>query len=352
MSIPLRSPQDEYRARLERWQAALTASERRSRQLGNARLATGLAAVAIAAVAIGAGWISPWWLIAPLLVFIVLAVAHDRVDKLREAALRGSAYYQRALSRVEHQWIGKGHSGEAFRDPKHLYADDLDVLGAGSLFELLSTSRTATGERVLAGWLLAPSELATARERQEAVAELRGRLDLREEIALMGEDMRAAIDDRSMRKWGELPPVRFFPFARWLALALACAAILSFVLFLTQVLTARPLLVVLLLELIVGMALRSGVQTVLASVSTPAQELKLLGLLLARLEKETFSATHLQRITHALDTQGRTASAEIRRLERLVDYLDSARNQFFRVIAHLTPAIGATMRQMSLATAP
>ena len=326
-------PADQYRARFERWQTKHTAGERRSRQLGNARLATGLAAVAVAALAIGAGWISPWWLLAPLGIFIALAVAHDRVDKEREAALRGSAYYQRALSRVEHQWIGKGSQGAAFRDAKHLYADDLDVLGPGSLFELLSTSRTATGERVLAGWLLEPGEPAVARGRQEAVAELRDRLDLREEIALMGEDMRAAIDDRALRAWGELPPVRFFAGARWLALALAVAAAVTLVLFLAQMLSARPLLTILLAELMLGMAVRGGVQSVLASASTPARELKLLGLLLARLEKESFTAPHLQRLTHALDTHGLTASAEIRRLERLVDYLDSARNQFFRAIA-------------------
>ena len=47
------------------------------------------------------------------------------------------------------------HQGEAFRNPKHLYADDLDLLGPASAFELLSTSRTATGDRILAEWLLA-----------------------------------------------------------------------------------------------------------------------------------------------------------------------------------------------------
>src|SRR5258708_8419586 len=105
---------DEYRARAERWRAEHTAGERRSRRLGNARLATGLAAVVIAALAIGAGMISPWWLVAPLLVFVALAVVHDRVDQLRETPLRGTAYYDRALARGEHRWIGKGHSGDAF----------------------------------------------------------------------------------------------------------------------------------------------------------------------------------------------------------------------------------------------
>ena len=134
------TPLDEYRARAQRWHTQHTKSEQRSRQLGNARLITGLAAVAIAALAIGAGVLSPWWLLLPLIVFVVLAILHDRADKQRDAALRGTAYYDRALARIENRWIGKGHQGEAFRDPKHLYADDLDLLGPGSAFELLSTS--------------------------------------------------------------------------------------------------------------------------------------------------------------------------------------------------------------------
>ncbi len=64
------TPLDEYRARADRWRIEHTKSEQRSRQLGNARLATGLAAVAIAALAIGAGVLSPWWLLLPLAVFV------------------------------------------------------------------------------------------------------------------------------------------------------------------------------------------------------------------------------------------------------------------------------------------
>jgi MutS-like protein len=327
------TPRDEYRARLEYWRATQATSDRRFRQIGNARLATGIAAVVVAAMAIGAGWISPWWLLVPVVVFIALAIVHDRVEKERASAARGAAYYDRALSRVENRWIGNGRQGEEFRDPKHVYADDLDLFGRGSLFELLSTARTAAGERVLAGWLLAPGQPAEVRARQEAVAELRPRLDLREEIALMGEDIRAAIDDRAMAAWGEQPPRRFFPGARLVALGLAVAAVATLVLLLAQQVSARPLLVVVLAELIFGLMMRDAVRSVVAEVSTPARELRLLGLLLERLERELLRAPHLTRLARTLDTKGRTASVEIRRLERLVDQLDSARNQFFRVIA-------------------
>ena len=325
-------PLDLYRQRAAQWQAEHAATESRSKHLSNARLATGLAAVAIAGLSIGAAWFSPWWLLAPLVVFIALAVAHDRVDRRREASERGKEYYAKALGRLQHKWIGKGQTGEAYRDPNHLYADDLDVFGAGSLFELLCTARTATGERTLTTWLLAPGEIASVRARQAAVAELRDRGDLREELALLGDDVRAAIDDRAMKAWGAQPPIRFFPGARWIAFALALAAIVTLVLFLTQALGGRPLLFVLLAELLFSLLVRDGVRAAQAFVSTPARELKLLGLLLARLEMEAFTAPLLTRLTGGLATGGVPASQEIRRLQRLVEQLDATRNEFFRVL--------------------
>jgi hypothetical protein len=288
-------------------------------------LVTGLAAVAIAALAIGAGVFSPWWLVVPVAGFVVLGILHDRSDKLRDRALRATAYYERALARIENRWPGKGHHGEAFRDPKHLYADDLDLLGPASAFELLSTSRTATGDRILAEWLLAPAEPDIVKARQAAVAELRERLDLREDIALMGEDIRTAIDDQAMRIWGERPAVRFFPGARLVAYALACAALITIVLVLAQWLNPAVFLAVVLAELIFGLVVLGGVRRVAVLVATPSRELKLVRLLLERLEKEKFAAPYLERLAHSLDEHGLTASAEIRRLERAVEYLDSAR---------------------------
>lgn len=326
---------EEYRSRFERWSHSFADSDSRFRQLGNARLVTGLAGVAIAAVSIGGSWISAWWLMVPIAVFVVLAVMHERVERARTISSRAADYYDGALARLENRWMGKGRQGKEFRDPKHLYADDLDLFGEGSLFELLSTARTSTGERTLASWLLSPGDVHVVRARQTAVAELRERLDLREEIALMGEDVRAGVDDKAVTEWGTGAPVQFFGGARWVALALSCAMVITATLALAQVTGILPLLIVVLAELAFAMAVRDPVRQVVASVSTPAHDLHLLGLLLARLEREEFQSEHLQKLTHAIDAARLTASAEIHKLEKLVDRLDWARNTFFRLFAAL-----------------
>ena len=327
------SPAEQYRTRLDRFRAEHALCERRFRQLGNARLATGVGAAVIAACALGGGWISAWWLIAPLVVFIVLAIVHDRVDTSRVAAQRGVAFYERSTARLTDSWIGGGSQGERFRDPKHVYADDLDLFGRGSVFELLSTARTSAGENVLARWLLAPGARDEVLARQQAAAELRPRVELREALALMGEDIQAAIDATTLTRWGNQPPIRFYPGARLVAFALACLAVVSLGLFFAQFLSLRPFLCVILAEIVFNFAVRDGIQKIIAGVSTPSRDLRLMRLLLERLETEEFASPRLVALKRELDTEGRTASEQIRRLESRVEYLFSARNQFFRLLA-------------------
>lgn len=340
------SPQQEYRARLERWRAEKDRCAAKDRRTGNLRLATGLAAVVIASISLGPGWISAWWLLAPLAAFLALAVVHDRVSRALETATRGATFYEAALARVEDRWRGCGDQGERFRDPRHMYADDLDLFGRGSLFELLSTARTSAGHRTLAAWLLAPASHAEATARQQAVAELRDRLDLREAVALMGEEVRAAVDDQALNRWGEHAALHFFPGARVTAFVLGAAAAVTFGMFLGQVVTILPFLFVVLAELVFGYFLRDAVHAVRASVNTPAHDLELLGLLLSRLEGETFTSPALVALRQSLESGGLPASRQIERVTRLVRHFDSARNMF--LAAFVTPLLWVPQFAMAI----
>jgi hypothetical protein len=321
---------EEYRARLSKWQSEHTRQHRLYRRLGNVRLGTGVAGAVIATAALGGEWISAWWLLLPVVGSIALAILHSRVDTALETAARGIAFCERGLARVENRWIGSGRQGERLSDPRHIYADDLDLFGRGSLFELLSTARTATGERVLAEWLLAPGELSAVVARQEGVRELRPRVDLREELALIGEDIRAAVDDRRLADWGGQPAVRFFPGARIVALVLAAAAAAAVAAWATDVTSLRPFLVVVLAELMFGFATRGPMQQIVSAVSAPAQELRLIASILERLERETFTSPALAGLRNRLEAGGRRATWQIRRLERMTQRLDWARNDFIK----------------------
>lgn len=329
-------PLEEYRSRRARWSAELQRRAIVQNRLGNARLLLGVLLAGIAAISLGPGWISPGWLAPPAIALVILFAVHPRMDRALRRAARLTAYYERGLARLEDRWVGQGSQGsqgERLRDPAHIYAEDLDLFGRGSLFEFLSTARTATGERTLAGWLLAPGETSVVRLRQDAVRELSPKLELREDLAVLGDDIRAALDDRQLAVWGSRPPVRFYAGARWIALVLAIAAAATGIAWLAGYTSIRPFFYIVVIEILFGVSLRMGIKEITGAVNTPARELRLVALLLERIERESFSSPALVALHSRLRARDRSATRQIRKLERLVEWKEWAHNQIFGVIA-------------------
>ncbi len=313
------------------------ASEQLNRQfhrIGNSRLAAGFAAVAVAFFVFGEVWISVWWLLLPLGIFANLVVVHARVVEHLQRSQRAIQFYERGVARLEDRWIGSGESGERFRDPAHVYAEDLDLFGKGSLFELLSTARTRTGEDILARWLLAPAAPAEVAARHLAVEELRPLLDLREDLAVRGSALRSSLDPDAAAAWSEAPEVRFPAAARYVAPLLAAAVVISFSLYMAGVFTRTPFLAVLLVVLAYGFFVGSRTLRVATAVNSPSHDLALLAKLLERVEDEPFRAPLLQKLHARLRTASQpAASAQIAHLGRLVARLDWQRNLIFMPIA-------------------
>jgi hypothetical protein len=325
-------PRDELTRRLAARREAHARHDRRDRLLASGRLAAFAALLAAGWLAFASHALSAWWLAAPLAAFAALAAAHDRVFRARARTRRAIAFHERALERLEGRFAGTGATGEAFADPAHPYAADLDLFGRGSLFELLCAARTRPGEERLAAWLLAPALPGALRPRQRAVAALAPRLDLREDLAVLGEDVRAAVDAKSLAAWGEEEAL-VEPWLLPASLALGAAALAALALWASGVAGPLPLAAVLLAEWGFLRTLRDPVARVLGGVERPAAELEVLALLLARLEREPFEDERLAALQGALRGAGAPASARISRLVATVTRTEWARNQLFAPIA-------------------
>lgn len=324
------TPRDEYTRRLEARRAEVARCDRQHRTLGNLRLLVALAAVAMAWLALARGALSAWWLLAPVAVFIVLAVIHDRVLRARSGRERAAAYYEKGLARLDDRWMGAGQTGERFNSPAHPYAQDLDLFGTGSLFELLSAARTPMGEEVLANWLRVPSPPDVVRERQSGVAELRGMLDLREDLAVLGEEVRSGVHPEALAAWGERRPLLQSGWAHRAAVLLTLAAVAAAAVW--AVWGVRlPFLLVALAEAGFFLAMRRRVGRVLQEVEGAAHDLALLSLVLVRLERERFASPRLTKLRADLDTEGRPPSRRIGRLKRIMELVDSRDNLVVRI---------------------
>lgn len=324
-------PAAEYRRRLGLRQACAARYGRLHLRLGNLKLGVAAVAVVLTWFSVGRAAISAWWLLAPAAALVTLVVAHELVLRKHGCAERAAAFYERGLARIEDRWVGQGVGGERFADPKHPYCDDLDLFGRGSLFELLCTGRTRTGEETLARWLLQPASPEIIRARQEAIAELRPMLDLREELALVGEDLRSRINPRALATWCELPPILVSRSARLAAAALAALALATAAVWAWWGFSGAFLLV-LLAETSLSLRLRPFVQKVVHSIGEPAYGLELLHLLLARFERQHFSSARLVELQAALQTQGLPPSRCIARLNRLITLLDSRKHLLVQLL--------------------
>lgn len=313
-------PRAEYARRLEIHEANVARRGRQHIRAGNAKLAVAAAAIVLLGLYF-AKHVPGYWLLVPALAFIALAVLHEQVLRARSHAQTAAAFYRAGFARMDDRWSGAGATGERFRDSAHVYADDLDLFGRGCLFELLSTARLPMGENRLADWLLRASPVRDAVDRQALVAELAPKLDLRESLAIAGEDLRVRMNPESLTKWCEEKSELGGPGLRALCGALSLAVAVTLYVYFTTA-NYDALLAVLFVEAILYTWLQKRASTAIEGVNANAEGLELFSEILRRIEQEPFASPRLQQLVAGLKEAPEPASRAVRRFARIVDWID------------------------------
>ena len=343
-------PGAEYRSRLAHWRERFASLSAADARLASARLVVFAGALVLGYVV----WrtaASAWVLMAPVVVFAAIAVRHDIVIRSRGAASGLIAFYEHGIARVEDRWIGGGRTGEQFRDPSHPCADDLDLFGRGSLFELLSLARTRPGERALAGWLTTAAEPDVVAARQASVRELTPALDLREQLSLAPGLSSEAVHEPELLAWAEAPPALSPPWLRGVALALTAFTLTSLVYwYMAGVETWFYFAIA--AQSAFALPHARKVERLLHLADGPGRELSALAQALTLLERESFTSGALVELQTELRRSGLQASVAIARLRRLSEMHDWQHNLIFIGIAlllmwstHLAWAIEAWRRR-------
>ncbi len=323
------APAEIYRQRLAAREQEVALLDRRHLILSNARLAVFFTGATLSWLAWISHILSGWWVLAAVIIFIALAMAHDRVLRRRSRARRAVSFYKNGLERLADRWVGTGVAGEQYQEPDHPFADDLDLFGHGSLFQLLCRARTEVGRGVLASWLKTPAASEDVALRQEAVVELRSRLDLREDLALLGQEVAPGVDLEVLKKWSGSPEVLTGGSMRLVLLAASILSVATVTGWLAGPLGLGPVLLALVFQGILTGRLRSRVQQVLEEVEEPGRELFLMAEVLERLADESYESRLLAGRKESLESSAGAPHQAIARLARLVERLDWRRNNFF-----------------------
>jgi hypothetical protein len=317
-----------YNRLLDRNRAQLLSQERRDRYFIAAKIAVAFAAAGVLLRFLHAGH-GIWLLWITAVLFAVLAVAHERVLRAIRVTKLLIAFYQQGIARLEDRWAGTGEGGERFLDPVHPYARDLDLFGKGSIFELLCTCRTRAGEETLARWLLEPATPEEVINRQTAVEELRNRIGFRERLFLAGGRVRAGVHPDALTAWGE--GARTFgsrslfillPFLAlvWVAAGIYSVAAGSYDIFFALCIVNAG----------VGLRLRKRLGASIDAIEETAKDLRLLSEVLIALEQEDLRSLKLRNLQAALKTDGIPPSSAVKRLSRIVQWIEARRNMLVR----------------------
>ena len=325
-------PQAAYEIRVEARRAELRLLDERDRRLSLFRaMVASLALIALIVTAsrpiavVGLGLAA--------VIFVVLVVVHEKLARQLSRARRRVVFYEGALARTRGEWMGKGEPGTEFLDPAHPHAIDLDLFGRGSLFERLCTARTHAGQEQLATWLRHGSSIMELRERQLAVAELGPRLDLREDLAVLGAEARRAVDSRALQAWAGMPPLAGPHGRRAAAFASSAAVAVALAGWAFGRWEAAPFQLATIAVMVCTWKARAFSRSVLLGIGRPVHDLQTLTELFDRLGTERFESARLTRLHAALSAEGHSPSAPIAQLGRWLEIHESKANVFFAILA-------------------
>jgi hypothetical protein len=266
------------------------------------------------------------------IVFVALTIAIALVEhrsKRHEARVR---YCEDGLARVQGQAVKGAPDGQRFLDAAHPYAADLDIFGPASIFSHLCMARTGSGQTTLARWLTRAASVTEIAERQHAVAELATRLSLRQDLWLAGGTVRERVREDALEDWLSGATAKIPAWQRVVTGLLGALGLAVLYAFANP--EAIPVAVaIVLVQRLWAARYRGLTKAVEAQVFRRAYELKVIARLIDRLCNERFSDPRLATLAAGLSDEGKPASRHIVHLERLVNWLESRRNQLFAIPA-------------------
>ncbi len=322
-------PSAEYQRRQRVRQDQARRQERRESLAGQGRIAAFLAILAVAYAMLRVGHLLVPWLLLVLAAFVAAVAWHRRVVRALHRAQRAIRYYAIALARIDDHWAGTGPSGEQYGDREHPYAKDLDLFGRGSLYQLLCAARTRMGQDTLAAWLRASADPATILARQAAVEELRAKLDLREDLAVVDASMTLQVKPETLVPWiGKASLLA--DWARPLAaMILAMASVIALVAWIFFGASIGWFLLVAIVQTLLLRGMRRDIDELTSDLDSVLGELELVVQVLRIIEAQRFVGPRLVDIAARLHAGGRPASQRIAQLARLVDTWETIRlNKF------------------------
>jgi DNA mismatch repair ATPase MutS len=260
--------------------------------------------------------------------FIVLMRIHSKLlfERKINTALR--EINENEISYLDKKTI-PFESGLEFNDFQHPYAYDLDIFGEHSLFQNLNRTASFTGKKKLAEQLLTLSPNQEIIENQTAVKELSRKLDWRQNflaLAKVSQDSKASYE--TLMAWGKFisaPLSQVAIVLSYVTPLLFLAVLVSYIFTLVPVLLSYLSYLFILNLLIMGKFYKR-IQIEIANAEGIDKVISQYGLLLKKIEEESFHSQKLKDLQQKLTFKKENASVHLKTLSGLFSNMDTIAN--------------------------
>ncbi|MGL4772051.1 MAG: MutS-related protein [Clostridium sp.] len=264
--------------------------------------------------------------------FMAIVLIHQKEVERRRKLNILNRLNEDGIKRVKGEFSSFEDNGEEFIDEKSAFTNDLDVFGKNSLFQLINTTITVEGRKVLYEILSLKREYSKEEieENQKAIQELGDNIAWRQNFYVEGSTKTNKNNDAiEFIKWSVNKTKRNSG-AIFISYLFIAITLISIGLSIAKILPPSYVILVLMINFVVIKALSKNAREDIDLLYKSKNAIKANARLLALIENEEFKSKALKDIKGEITSQDKTCTKEMKRISNIVDWIgDSKGNAFY-----------------------
>ncbi|MBN2481045.1 MAG: hypothetical protein JXB19_04850 [Bacteroidales bacterium] len=225
--------------------------------------------------------------------------------------------------------------GSEYIDKNHGYSNDLDIFGRNSLFQMINRVTSRAAGDMLSGWLLDPATVEAVYRRQEAVADLKGKVDWRQNMMAVGYQYKdAGNSPDEILNWLQAP--FYFRQRKYLRPVITFISVITLLVTAAVIAGVNPFFLFLILgvNFFINYYCRKAVGKLHLLVSKSNDMLLSYSEVISMIETERFTSARLISLQSGFKGD-HSASEQVKKLSRFVNKLDTRLNIMVSVVLNL-----------------
>ncbi|MBP7176433.1 MAG: DNA mismatch repair protein [Thermoclostridium sp.] len=277
--------------------------------------------------------------LAMLLVYLFLNLSHDKAAHCETLGNSLAGINHNGLLRLSGEWTSFSDKGEELVQIDHFYAEDLDILGQGSVFQLVNSCQTPLGRKKLNELLCShPESTDEIKRKQEAVVELARRLFFRQRLQAEGMTLKESSKEiNKILDWGKNVNEKLLD--KRIQLFLKLLPVITALTIIPGYFRLIPILIPVLLVILQILLLRWKIKhrsDVLNTAYALKYRLEPYSNMLKLIEKTKFRSSVLHEVQNSLYMNQSSPSKQLDKLSRICSNISNRNNMFYFVFDVLT----------------